>query len=113
MAISEWSDQILVANLSDEPSLSDDLAQLAERLDDLTCAADIVLDFQSVAFVNSSNMSQLLHLRQVATAAGGRVCLCGLNDSVRSVLEITRLDRLFEMQPDTATALALLQMAME
>lgn len=113
MAISQWSDQILVANLLDEPALSDDLSHLVERLDDLTGGADIVLDFQSVTFVNSSNLGQLLQLRDLVTAAGGRVCLCGLNESVRSVLEITRLDRLFETQHDISTALASLQMAME
>lgn len=109
MAISEWSDQILIANLSDEPSLSDELSGLIERVHSLESMPDIVLDFQAVSFVNSSNLSQMLRLHEVVSGHGGRLCLCGLNESVQSVLEVTRLDRLFPSQSDTAMALASLQ----
>ena len=111
MAINEWSERILVVDLENEPQLSDDLQHLAEGLESREDPCDVVLNFRAVGFLNSSNISQLLRVREVQRCGGGRLCLCSVNSSIASVLEVTHLDRLFHQEEDTASALAALQMA--
>ncbi|MCL4222626.1 MAG: STAS domain-containing protein [Phycisphaerales bacterium] len=108
----DWSDKIVLANLSDEPALSDELSSIAERLTSQEGAATphVVLDFSGVTYINSSNIAQLLKLRKLLGEAGRQLRICGLNDEVWSVLLVTGLDRVFKFEPDTLTALAGLQM---
>lgn len=108
----DWSDKIVLANLTDEPALSDELSSIAERLTSQEGAATphVVLDFSGVTYINSSNIAQLLKLRKLLSEAGRQLRICGLNDEVWSVLLVTGLDRVFKFEPDTLTALAGLQM---
>lgn len=108
----DWSDKIVLANLTDEPALSDELSSIAERLTSQEGAPTphVVLDFSGVTYVNSSNIAQLLKLRKLLGEAGRQLRICGLNDEVWSVLLVTGLDRVFKFEPDTLTALAGLQM---
>jgi anti-anti-sigma factor len=111
MAINEWSEHVLVVDLQNEPLLSDDLMSLAEGLESREHPCDVVLNFLAVGFLNSSNISQMLRVREALRTCGGRLCLCSVNSSIASVLEVTHLDRLFHQETDTASALAALQIA--
>jgi len=111
MAIYEWSERILIVDLHNEPALSDDLLNLAEGLESRDDPCDVVLNFRGVGFLNSSNISQLLRVREALRGGGGRMCLCSVNSSIASVLEVTHLDRLLHQEEDTASALAALQLA--
>lgn len=115
MAITEWSDDILVVDLQEEPLLSDELALLYERLSAAASAGrpgrSVVLNFEGVGFVNSSNLGQVLRLRQAVVAGGGELRLCGLNRRVRSIVEVTHLHRLLAIDADMPTALASVQLA--
>lgn len=113
MAINEWSERILVVDLENEPQLSDDLQNLAEGLESRDDPCDVVLNFLAVGFLNSSNISHLLRVREAQRVCGGRLCLCSVNSSIDSVLEVTHLNRLFHQEEDTASALAALQMVDE
>lgn len=107
----DWSDNIILAHLSDEPALSEELNSIADRIASTEDEQKphVVLDFSRVTYINSSNVSQLLRLRKLLDAAGHELRLCGLTDDVWSVLIVTGLDRLFRFEPDTLTALAGLQ----
>jgi anti-anti-sigma factor len=107
----DWSENIILANLSDEPALSEELNNIADRVAGMEegQAPQVVLDFSRVTYINSSNVSQLLRLRKLLDAAGHELRLCGVTDDVWSVLIVTGLDRLFRFEPDTLTALAGLQ----
>jgi len=117
MAIQDWSDEILVADLADEPSLSEDMDLLIARLEDAgggsLAGRDIVLNFAEVTYVNSSNITQLLRLRKRMTGGNGRLILCSLGDAVWSVMLVTGLDQVFEFHEDMLTALATLQVDIE
>ncbi|RMH12607.1 MAG: anti-sigma factor antagonist [Planctomycetota bacterium] len=108
----DWSDKIILSNLTDEPALSDELASLADRLSstERSDMPHVVLDFSAVTYINSSNIAQLLKLRNLLKAAGRELRICGVTDEVWSVLLVTGLDRVFKFEPDTLTALAGLQM---
>ena len=110
MPINEWSDSIVIAELSDEPSLSEDLDALLRTLDEAPGPLpDVVVNGQSVTYVNSSNVAQLIKLNKKVTGSGARLRLCALSDKVWSVLLVTGLDKLFEVHGDVATAIASLQ----
>lgn len=109
MSISEWSDTIIVAELQDEPALSDDLTGLIDRMRDLEISPNVVLNFDSVTYLNSSNLAQLLDLRRSLTDSAATLRLCGLRESVWNLFVVTGLDKVFEIQENTAMALASLQ----
>lgn len=106
----EWSDTILIANLADEPALSDELSLICEKVEASESPPHAVLDFGEVTYVNSSNIAQLLRLRKILDGSGRAMRLSGVTDEVMSVLLVTGLDKVFKFAPDTLTALAGLQL---
>lgn len=109
MAIQEWSDDILVAELGDDPQFTDELAALMEKLE-AGGPKHIVLNFAAVGFVNSSNIAQLLRLRKAMITSDKKLILCDVNTQVWGVLLVTGLDKIFEYTNDVSTALALVQL---
>ncbi|QOI99759.1 MAG: STAS domain-containing protein [Phycisphaeraceae bacterium] len=107
-----WSDDIVISELSDEPALSEELSSLIDSARGREDAAvpHVVLNFASVTYVNSSNLAQLLKLRGALAESGRQVCLCGVSEDVWNVLKVSRLDQLFRIAPDPMTALASIQM---
>lgn len=107
-----WDEDIVLANLADEPALSDELGTILERLeamDSLQSRPSVVLDFSQVTYINSSNIAQLLRLRQVMEEAGRQMRLAGVAGDVLEVMRTTGLDRVLKFSPDMLTALASVQ----
>ena len=111
MGIQDWSDEITVVELGDDPQFTDELVGLTERLE--SKASDVVLNFSAVGFINSSNIALLLRLRKAMLGAGRRLIVCGVNADVWGVFVVTGLDKIFEFTNDIATALATLQLPAE
>ncbi len=117
MAITEWSDSILIVQLSDEPLFSEEMDALMSRLGPIdpqrsspqTAPLDVILDLSEVTHLNSSNLAQLLKLRKRLQLGARRLRICAVNDRVWTVLLITGLDGLFEFTEDVSTSLASLQ----
>lgn len=109
MPIQEWSDQIWVAQLGNEPALSEDLLNLKDRAEQTQPTPDMVVDLSGVSQVNSSNLSQLLRLRKLAIDRAAKLRLAGPPDSIWAIFLTTGLDQLFEFAADVPTALAGLQ----
>ncbi len=110
----DWSDTIVIANLADEPALSDELSMICERIEQAGEGEPIphaVLEFQEVSYVNSSNIAQLLRLRKNLEAHNRQLILCGISDEVMSVLVITGLNKVFSFAPDLLTAIASIQIS--
>jgi len=109
MTIQNWSDEIIVAEMADDPQFADEMAALAEML--AGKGANVVLNLGTVSYINSSSISRLLRLRKQMLASGKRLIICGANDQVAGVFVVTGLDKIFEFTNDVATALAKLQLA--
>ena len=110
MPIQEWSEQILLADLQDDPQLADDLHGLLETVEDRT-DVDVVLNFAQVGFVNSSNVSKLLRLRKAVTVNNQRkLKICGISTQVWGVFLVTGLDKVFDFADDVTSGLAGLQL---
>lgn len=107
----EWSDTILIANLADEPALSDELSLICDKIEASPAPPHAVLDFGEVTYMNSSNIAQLLRLRKLLDGSGRSMRLSNVTDDVMSVLMVTGLDKVFKFAPDTLTALAGLQIS--
>ncbi len=58
MVIQDWSDDIIVADLADDPQFTDEIVALMDRLE--SDPKNVVLNFGAVGFVNSSNIAKLL-----------------------------------------------------
>ncbi len=108
----DWSDTIIICDLADEPSLSEELNELLARLEktDDNAKANIVINMSEVTYVNSSNIAQFLRVRKVVGARGSKMKIAGTRDAVWSIMMLTGLDKVFDFAPDKATALASLQM---
>jgi anti-anti-sigma factor len=107
----DWSDNIVISELSDEPALSEELGGIIERAEaHKGRAPHVVLNFGQVSYVNSSNLAQLLRLKKALGEKSGQVRLCSVQDTVWSVFMVTGLDKVFRFAPDPMTALAGLQL---
>lgn len=107
----DWSDDIIVTDLADEPQLSEELALLIDRVTSSKSGSpSVVLNFAAVTYVNSSNLAQLLRLKKTLAEAGRQLRLCSVSDEVWSVMMVTGLDKVFQFAPDPLTALAGLQL---
>ncbi len=111
MAIQNWSEEITVVELGDDPLFTDDVSALAEALEGNP--TDVVLNFSAVGFINSSNIARLLRLRKQMIALGRKLLLCGVNSHVAGVFQVTGLDKILKFTNDVSTALASLQLAAE
>jgi anti-anti-sigma factor len=108
MPIQNWSDQIIVVELADDPAFSDEMTVLSEMLAERQ--AHVVMNLAEVSFLNSSNIAKLLRLRKQMTGSSRRLILCSIGNLVWSEFTVTGLDKIFEFSNDITTALATLQL---
>jgi anti-sigma B factor antagonist len=67
---------------------------------------NLVIDLQDVRFVDSSGLGSLVSGFKHASARSGNLKLSGLQPQVKSMFELTRLHRVFEIFPAADEALA-------
>ena len=63
-----------------------------------------VIDCARVTFLNSAGLAALVHCFKQVRSQAGHICLATLQPSVRHVIELTRLDRAFDLRTDVAEA---------
>lgn len=107
----DWSENIVIAELADEPALSEELSGIIQRASPPKGqhVPHVVLNFAGVTYVNSSNLAQLLQLRKALQERGRQLKICSVKDDLWSVFLVTGLDKVFRFAPDPMTALAGLQ----
>jgi anti-anti-sigma factor len=68
--------------------------------DILEIGAKIVLvDFKDVTFMDSSGLGALVLAFKTLRAAETKLVICSINEQVRILLELTNMDRVFEIFP--------------
>jgi anti-sigma B factor antagonist len=67
---------------------------------------DLVIDLQSVRFIDSSGLGALVSGFKNASSRSGSLKLAGLQLQVKSMFELTRLHRVFEIFTDADEALS-------
>jgi len=66
----------------------------------------LVVDLSRVAYIDSAGLAALIEGMQKVEAYGGQFALADLQETVRSIFEIARLDQVFRIFPDVDAALA-------
>ena len=112
MSIENWSENIIVAELQDDPAFTDDLSALIEQVEHQT-EQDVVLNLSGVNYVNSSNIAKLLKLWKRLISNRRKLVLCGIGNNVWGLFLVTGLDKVFEFADSVAMGLATVQIGAE
>ena len=67
-------------------------------------AGDMILDFGQVTFIDSSCLGTIVSMAKKLREKKGDIKLINLSDDVRSIFQITRLDRVLEIFDDSNAA---------
>ena len=110
MAIQNWSEDVILVDLPNEPELAEELDAVTEMVRDRG-DCDVVMDFSGIDIITSSSISRLLKLRKLTTDCGCKLIFCGVAAATRGIFTVTGLDEVFEFVQDKFLALTELQLA--
>ena len=60
----------------------------------------LVVDLSKVSYIDSSGLAVLIEAMQNVEKYGGKFALAGLQENVKPIFEIARLDQVFRIFPD-------------
>ena len=109
MGIQNWSDEIILVDLLQEPQMGDELQTVTETVRDRG-DCDVVIDFSNIDIITSSSLSKLLKLRKLLTDCGHKFVFCNVAPATKGIFSVTGLDGVFDLVEDKFVALASLQM---
>ena len=104
MEIQDWSEDIILVDLLQEPQMRDELEMVMEMICDRS-NCDVVIDFSNVDIVTSSSLSKLLKLRKMLSDSGHKLILCSVSAATKGIFMITGLDCNFEFADDKSMVL--------
>ena len=83
-------------------------AELKETIQRLADAGErkILVDFTGTGYIDSSGLGALVSMAKKVREQGGELRLAGLNEDLRSLFELTKLDTLFSIADSSEQALA-------
>jgi len=110
--VENWSENILVVELQDDPAFTDDMTALLDQIETQT-DKDVVVNLSGVNYVNSSNIAKLLKLRKRLISNRRKLVLCCIGTNVWGLFLVTGLDKVFEFADSVATGLASVQIGAE
>ncbi len=90
--------QLIVGNRQELKDLAQQMVDRGER--------KILIDFARTGYIDSSGLGALVSISRKIREVGGDLRLSGLNEDLRSLFELTKLDTLFEIAETPAQALA-------
>jgi anti-sigma B factor antagonist len=90
--------QLIVGNRHELKQKVVDAIEVGER--------KVLIDFTNTGYIDSSGLGALVSLSKKLRDAGGELKLAGLNEDLRTLFELTKLDTLFTIadSPDQALA---------
>lgn len=86
-------------DLASSPNLRTSLSQIVAE-----SPARLIIDLSKVPYMDSSGVATLVEALQQSRKHSTVLVLASLQDRVRSVFEIARLDTVFDIQPDMKSA---------
>ena len=108
MGIQDWSENIILVDLPQEPSVGEELETVTQMVRDRG-DCDVVMDFSNVDILTSSSLSKLLKLRKLLTDCEHRLVFSNVAPATKGIFTVTGLDGIFEIADDKFVALASLQ----
>ncbi len=64
----------------------------------------VVVDASKISFADSKGLEAILDLSEILNESGQGLCLCGTNETLREVLELTALAEHVEQYEDASSA---------
>lgn len=104
-SITEQSGKIVVA-LSGEIDMEEAPKVRRALLDAMKKKKDVLVDLALVTYIDSSGIASLIEGLQTARKQKNDLALVSVSQRARRVLELARLDKVFTIHADLATALA-------
>ncbi|MBT3277793.1 MAG: STAS domain-containing protein [Phycisphaerales bacterium] len=104
MSIQDWSDNIIIVDLADDPQYTEDLDNLMSEEE--AAPHHVVLNFQNVTFINSSNIAHLLRVRKGLHDKRRSLSFCCLSNDIKGLMKVTGLDLLIPIHDSVAMAIA-------
>ena len=111
MGIKNLSKNVLMVDLPPkEPQIGNELKNLNETvLSNNDC--DVVIDFFRVEVITSSNIGNLMILRNLLEEHGHQLIFCNVAVMTKYIFTVTGLDKVFTFVEDRSAALSALQCA--
>jgi len=103
--ITESEGRLIVA-LEGEIDLEQAGAVRRALLDSLKKGRNVLVDLSQVTYIDSSGIASLVEGLQVAKKQKSDLALVAVSQRVRRVLELARLDKVFQIHADLAAAIA-------
>ena len=98
VTIVEVEGQLIVGNRQDlKQRVLDEIEKGARK---------ILIDFARTGYIDSSGLGVLVSLSKKIREQGGELRLAGLNEDLRTLFELTKLDTLFQITDSREQALA-------
>jgi anti-anti-sigma factor len=110
MGIQNWSENVILINLAEEPYLGEELQTVIGMVSSQSDCS-VVVDFAEMSLITSSSLAKLLKLRKTLVENGQKLILCGVKPQTKGIFRLTGLDMVFKFAEDQLVALATLQMA--
>ena len=88
-------------DLHESPNVRESLRPLIEKK-----VPRIYVDMTNVSYIDSSGLAVLIDAMQRIANYGGKFGLIAIGPAVRTVLKIARLDQVFRVYPDRASAVS-------
>ncbi len=79
-------------------------AKVMEAMDD--GETKFVVDFTNTGYIDSSGLGVLVSLAKKIREVGGDLVLAGLNEDLRTLFELTKLDTLFDIKASAEEAIS-------
>ena len=98
VAVVQVEGQLIVGNRQELKSLVQATLDKGERR--------LLIDFSRTGYIDSSGLGALVSISRKIREAGGELRLAGLNEDLRSLFELTKLDTLFAIAETPQQALA-------
>src|SRR5271167_3738162 len=101
--------EVTVVNFTDKKILDEQNIQvIGEQLFSLVDELGrrkLLLNFSNVEYLSSAALGKFITLNKKVKTAGGTLILCAIDPQIYEVFEITKLNKLFNIQKDEQTAL--------
>lgn len=88
-------------DLTGSPTLRNELRKFAAQR-----PVRMVVDLSGVSYMDSSGVATLVEAMQMTRRSNTKLVLCGMQDRVKSIFEIARLDSVFTITPDLESAMS-------
>jgi anti-anti-sigma factor len=99
-------DGYVIMALTIDSVLVDENEDIKKAFTDLLDAGNknIILDLAQTFYISSLVLASLVFMQKRALGAGGKLLICNINPRVKEILEVTNLDKVFDIAGDSKDA---------